>query len=57
MTSPAFKLARAHVYATRLIDSVALRVNTISRGSRAWTKPATLPRAASNAAVASSAIV
>ena len=57
MTSPGFRLARAHVYATRLIASVALRVNTISRVSRAPTKRATLARAASNAAVASSAIV
>jgi hypothetical protein len=56
MASPGCRLARAHVYATRLIASVALRTNTISSGCSAPTKFATLRRASSNAAVDSSAI-
>jgi hypothetical protein len=56
IASPAPRLARAQVYATRLIASVALRVNTTSSDRRALMKRATLRRASSNAAVASSAM-
>ena len=34
IASPAFRFARAHAYATRLMASVLLRVKTISRGMR-----------------------
>ena len=58
IASPSRRLARAHVYATRLIASVALRVKTISLGRRGVDeRRRPCARAASKAAVASSAIV
>ncbi len=57
IASPSRRLARAHVYATRLMASVALRTKTISLADGALTNRATLRRASSKAAVASSAIV
>jgi len=56
-TSPDPRFAAPHVRATRLIASVALRVNTSSCGSAAPMKRAVRARPASNAAVASSASV
>ena len=55
--SPSLQIGAAQVYATRLIASVALRTNTTSSDCGALTNFATLRRAASNAAVDSSAIV
>mmetsp|Transcript_72494 Transcript_72494/g.221986 ORF Transcript_72494/g.221986 Transcript_72494/m.221986 type:complete len:223 (+) Transcript_72494:442-1110(+) len=52
ISSPGPTFARAHVRATRLIASVALRVKTISHGSAAFTNFATRARAPSNASVA-----
>ena len=46
-SSPAPTRLRPNVWATRLMPSVALRVKTISAGSAAFRKAATLPRAAS----------
>ena len=57
MTSPREMFRRPHEYATRLIASVALRVNTISRRSGAPMNRATVVRAPSYAAVAFSPIV
>mmetsp|Transcript_10510 Transcript_10510/g.38112 ORF Transcript_10510/g.38112 Transcript_10510/m.38112 type:complete len:204 (+) Transcript_10510:515-1126(+) len=51
-SSPGFKLATPHVYATKLIASDALRVKTISRSVSAPMKSATLTRASSYASVA-----
>mmetsp|Transcript_36924 Transcript_36924/g.91224 ORF Transcript_36924/g.91224 Transcript_36924/m.91224 type:complete len:236 (-) Transcript_36924:550-1257(-) len=52
ISSPGLRLAMPHVYATRLMASLALRVNTISRSVDAFTNFATLVRAASYASVA-----
>ncbi len=52
--SPLATLARPQLKATRLIASVALRTNTISRSDGAPRKAATLRRAASKREVASS---
>ena len=46
-SSPGFRNFRAHECATRLIDSVVLRVKMISRGSPAPMKRATFVRACS----------
>ncbi len=57
MTSPRPMFLRPHEYATRLIASVALRVNTTSCGSGTPRNRATVAREASYAAVAFSPIV
>ena len=54
ITSPSFTLARPHDHATRLIASVALRVNTVSPGVEP-ANAAIRPRAPSNISVASAA--
>ena len=54
ITSPRPMFLRPQAYATRLIDSVALRVQTISCGSLTLSSLATLTRAPSYAAVARS---
>ena len=54
-TSPGPRLSRPHAYATRLIASVALRVNTISFSDGALRRPATVRRAPSKPSVARSA--
>ena len=56
IASPGFSVERAHACATRLIASVELRVNTISRGLAACTNAAKRRRASSYRAVASSAM-
>jgi hypothetical protein len=55
MTSPGFKLAPPHAAATKLIPSVAPRVNTSSEGDPAPMNAATFARAASYAVVARAA--
>ncbi len=57
IASPAPRFVRPQLCATRLIDSVALRVNTISPSEAAPMKLRTLPRASSMRRVASSAMV
>mmetsp|Transcript_13662 Transcript_13662/g.57086 ORF Transcript_13662/g.57086 Transcript_13662/m.57086 type:complete len:205 (+) Transcript_13662:589-1203(+) len=54
-SSPSSRLSSPHAYATRLMASLALRVHTISRSDVAFTKVATLPRAASYSSVARAA--
>lgn len=52
ISSPGPRLSTAHVLATKLMASLALRVNTISCDEEAFTKRATFSRASSYAAVA-----
>ena len=53
ISSPGPTLPRGHEWATRLMASVALRVQMISSGDSALMKRATLARASSNRSVAS----
>ena len=57
ISSPGPTLASPQVWATRLMASEALRVNTISRSDAAPTKAATWARARSYASVARAARV
>jgi hypothetical protein len=52
ISSPSRRLVRPHDAATKLIASVALRVKTISRSSRALMKRCTVRRASSKRRVA-----
>ena len=52
-SSPSRRCARAQPCATRLIDSVVLRVKMISRSESAWMKSRTCPRTRSYCSVAS----